>query len=167
MSVLKLLLYPDTRLNLKAKEVIKFDHELKVLVNNMFETMYYFDGCGLAATQVNVQLRVIVLDISTSEEEKNPMVIINPTILSLEESIIYNEGCLSFPTISVNIERKSKLELKYFDIEGNEKYLKCDGLLSHCIQHEIDHLNGVVIADYVSDLKKSLIIKRMKKFTYN
>ena len=164
MSVLNLLYYPDPKLKLKANEVTKFDEELKKLVKNMFDTMYHFDGCGLAANQVNVQLKIIVLDVSSFEEENNPMVVINPTILHTEEKIIYPEGCLSFPTISVAVERSKQLELKYFNLDGDEQYLKCDGLLSHCLQHEIDHLNGSILTDHVSDLKKNLIIKKIKKF---
>ena len=130
--------------------------------------MYHSKGIGLAAVQVGILKRILVIDISTKDEKKEPLSFINPVIKKVSnETSIYEEGCLSIPDTFIEIERPKVCEVQYIDIDGKEKFLKCDGLLSTCIQHEINHLDGKLIIDHLSKLKRDLIIKKISKFKKN
>lgn len=165
MTKLNLVKVPDELLKQKSKKVEKIDDELKKLIDDMVETMYENNGIGLAAVQVGKLLRIVVIDVRDKEkEEKNPLVFINPEITWFsEEKELMEEGCLSVPQQSAKILRSLSVEVKYNDINMNEKTLKTDGLLAHCLQHEIDHTNGIVYIDYLSKLKRDSIIKKVQK----
>lgn len=163
MALLQILHFPDTRLHLKANDVTEFDESLRKLVDDMAETMYENVGIGLAAIQVNVQKRVIIIDLSGNDEPNKLMVFINPEILSKNGEVIGEEGCLSVPGIYESVKRAVHIKVKYQDLEGKEYTLECDGLMSICIQHEIDHLDGKVFVEYLSNLKQNFIKKKMKK----
>jgi peptide deformylase len=163
MALLQILHFPDSRLHLKASPVTLFDKKLKQLVDDMADTMYKNVGIGLAAIQVNVQKRVIVMDISGQDEPNKLLVFINPQILSKSGEVVGEEGCLSVPGVYESVKRAEKIKLKFQDLEGNEHTLDCDGLMSVCIQHEIDHLDGKVFVEYLSPLKQNFIKKKMKK----
>ena len=163
MALLDILVYPDPRLRQVAEPVVKFDAELKTLVENMRETMYEARGMGLAAVQVNVPLRVVVMDLS--EDKTGFQVFINPTITQLDASILFEEGCLSVPGFYSEIERVENVIIQAQDLTGNSFEIKADGLLSICIQHEIDHLDGKVFVDYLSKMKQDRVKKKMKKET--
>ena len=133
-------------------------------MNDMVETMYDAPGIGLAAIQVGIPKRVIVIDLSKKDEKKNPLYFVNPVILKKsEKDASYEEGCLSVPNQFAEISRPDKCKVKYLDYEGNEKVLEAEGLLATCIQHEMDHLEGILFIDYLSKLKKSMIIKKLSK----
>ena len=161
MALLDILVYPDPRLRQVAEPVVKFDAELETLVENMRETMYEARGMGLAAVQVNVPLRVVVMDLS--EDKTGFQVFINPTITKLDGSILFEEGCLSVPGFYSEIERVENVIIQAQDLTGNSFEIKADGLLSICIQHEIDHLDGKVFVDYLSKMKQDRVKKKMKK----
>ena len=161
MALLQILQYPHPGLREIAQPVTVFDQQLKVLADNMLETMYQAPGIGLAATQVNVAKQLLVID--TSEDKGSPMVIINPQITSTSGEIINEEGCLSFPGIYANVRRAEQIHLEYQDLDGNPQQLDADDLLSICIQHEIDHLQGKVFVDYLSSLKRNRIRKQLEK----
>ena len=161
MALLEILVYPDKRLRERARPVEVFDDELKQLVQDMAETMYDAPGIGLAAIQVNVPKRVIVMDLS--EERNDLKVFINPEIEALEGTQEYEEGCLSVPGVFATVERVEKVRIKAFDVEGNTFEVEADGLLSVCIQHEVDHLDGKVFVDYLSRLKQDRVRKKMLK----
>ncbi len=162
MTILKILHYPDPRLRVKAHNVENFDQELKLLARNMFETMYVAKGIGLAATQVDVSKRLIVMDIS--QEKNKKMVFVNPEISKKSNSFkTYDEGCLSVPGVYEPVSRPDEVNVIYYDLDGNRQNLSADGLLSVCIQHEIDHLNGKVFVDYLSRLKQGRITKKIAK----
>ena len=161
MTTLTILEFPDPRLRTVAVPVTVFDAELKQFVADMFETMYAANGVGLAATQVNVHQRVLVADMS--DERNEPMVLINPEILEKDGSQVYQEGCLSFPGIYADVTRALKVKVKANDVDGNEVVIEVEGPLAVCIQHEMDHLAGKVFVDYLSPLKRSLLLKRMDK----
>ena len=164
MTIRKILIEPDPILRKKCVALEKVDDELRKFMNEMLETMYDAPGIGLAAIQVGILKRVVVIDISKSEEKKNPMFFINPEITyKSKETSVYEEGCLSLPGQFAEIERPAKCHLKYIDYNGKEKNLKADGLLATCIQHEVDHLNGVLFIDYLSKLKKDMMIKKLVK----
>ena len=160
---LKILIFPDPRLRKVAKKITKFDKSLEKLANSMLKTMYDANGIGLAATQVNEHIRLIVMDLS--ENRDNPMIFINPTYKILENHSLfeYEEGCLSIPGFNELIARPDKIELKWQDIKGNEHIDIPEGLLTVCIQHEIDHLEGKLMVDYVSALKRDRVRKRLLK----
>lgn len=162
MAILPILKYPDARLGTKAKPVTEFNEELKQLVADMAETMYKAPGVGLAATQVDRHIRLVVIDVT---EEKNDLkVLINPEIISSsEEKKTWEEGCLSLPGIYDKVDRPSEVVVKAVDLEGKEFTLTCDGLLAVCVQHEIDHLEGHVFIDHLSRLKQDRICKKIKK----
>jgi peptide deformylase len=142
----------------------KVDKDLKKLMNDMLETMYDAPGIGLAAIQIGILKRVVVIDLSKDEEKKKPIFLINPKIISRSKNTsIYEEGCLSLPGQYFEIERPAECRVEYLDYNGDLKELKADGLLSTCIQHEVDHLNGVLFIDYLSKLKKSMIVKKLVK----
>jgi peptide deformylase len=161
--VREILIWPDPVLKQKARPVAKVDDTVRVLVKDMFETMYAAKGVGLAATQVGVLQRVIVLDTTHSQPESKPLAMINPEIIGMEGEARYTEGCLSIPGESEDVDRAAIVTVKYLDEEGQEQTLRCDGLLAIAVQHETDHLNGTVFVDHVSTLKRELIRKRMKR----
>jgi len=155
---------PDPILRQKSQPVDKVDDLTRKLMDDMLETMYLAPGIGLAAIQIGVPKRIIVLDISKDPEKKEPMYFINPVIVSTSKNnITYEEGCLSVPGQFAEIDRPDRCHVKYLDYNGNYKELKSEGLLATCIQHEIDHLEGILFIDYLSNLKKSIIIKKLSK----
>jgi peptide deformylase len=161
MSVLSILEFPDPRLRIRAEPVSVFDAKLKQFVADMFETMYAANGVGLAATQVNVHQRVLVTDMSEGRTE--PLALINAQILEKEGSQVYQEGCLSFPGLYADVTRALKVKVKAQDVDGNEIVVDAEGPLAVCIQHEIDHLDGKVFVDYLSPLKRGMLLKRLEK----
>jgi peptide deformylase len=161
--VREILIWPDPILKQKAKPVARVDDSIRTLVKDMFETMYSADGVGLAAPQVGVLQRVIVLDTRPRQPETQPIAMINPEIIALEGKTTYNEGCLSIPGEAEDVDRAAVVTVKFLDPEGREQTLTCDGLLAIAVQHETDHLNGTVFVDHVSTLKRELIRKRMKR----
>ncbi len=164
MSLRKILIEPDPILRKKSEILETVDDELRKLLDDMLETMYSAPGIGLAAVQVGILKRLIVIDISKEKEKKNPLFLINPEIISKSErTSTYEEGCLSLPGYFAEIERPAECHIKYIDYEGKKKEIKVSGLLSTCIQHEVDHLNGVLFIDYLSKLKKDMIVKKLAK----
>jgi peptide deformylase len=161
MSILSILEFPDPRLRNRAAVVSTFDAPLKQLVADMFQTMYAANGVGLAATQVNVHQCILVADMS--DDRKQPLALINPQILEKDGSQVYQEGCLSFPGLYADVTRALKVKVRAQDIGGNEIVLEAEGPLAVCIQHEIDHLDGKVFVDYLSPLKRTLLLKRLDK----
>ena len=160
----KILTEPDPILRKKCEPLEKVDTETKKLMDDMLETMYAAPGIGLAAIQVGILKRLVVIDISKGEEEKKPMFLIIPQIIHRSKKTSINEeGCLSLPGQFAEIERPAECTLKYIDYNGKEKELKVDGLLATCVQHEVDHLNGILFIDYLSKLKKDMIIKKLVK----
>ena len=168
MSIKDIITVPDETLKKISKPVEKVGINEKKLINDLFETMYKSKGIGLAAVQVGVLRRILVIDVSTKDEKKKPLSFINPIIKKVsDETSIYEEGCLSIPETFIEIERPKTCEVEYIDINGQIKILKCDGLLSTCLQHEINHLDGKLIIDYLSKLKRDLIIKKISKTKKN
>ncbi|RKZ96442.1 MAG: peptide deformylase [Gammaproteobacteria bacterium] len=161
MALLKILCFPDERLRNKAKPVKKVSSAHQRLLDDMLETMYDAPGIGLAATQVNVHERLIVIDIS--EDKNEPYCLINPEIISDSGKETMEEGCLSVPDTYAEVERADTVSVKYLDRKGNEKILETDGLLAVCLQHEIDHLQGKLFVDYLSKLKRERIRKKLEK----
>ncbi|MBL1277165.1 MAG: peptide deformylase [Ectothiorhodospiraceae bacterium] len=161
MSTLNILHFPDPKLRQKALPVAEVNDEIRTLVDDMFETMYAAPGIGLAAVQVNVLKRVITIDIS--EDKDQPHCFINPEIIDSSGSEEMEEGCLSVPGIYENVFRAEKITVSYLDRDGKTVQLEAEGLLSVCIQHEIDHLNGKLFVDYLSEMKRSRIRKKMEK----
>ena len=160
----KIVIEPDPILRKESKPVEKVDDELRRLLDDMLETMYAAPGIGLAAVQVGILKRLIVIDISKDKDKKEPLFLINPKIISKsEQTSTYEEGCLSLPGHFAEIERPAKCEINFIDYNGKKKEIKADGLLSTCIQHEVDHLDGVLFIDYLSKLKKDMIIKKLVK----
>jgi len=160
---LNILIFPDPRLRKVAKKVTKFDKSLEILANDMLNTMYSANGIGLAATQVDHHIRLIVMDLSENRDE--PRIFINPTfkVLKNHQLFEYEEGCLSIPGFNETIARPDKIELRWQDIKGNEHKDTPEGLLTVCIQHEIDHLEGKLMVDYVSALKRDRVRNRLLK----
>jgi len=164
MALRKIFTEPNKILREKSLPVDKVDADLQKLMDDMLETMYAAPGIGLAAIQVGIPKRVIVLDLAPKEEPKNPMYFINPEIIKKSENkSLYEEGCLSVPGQFAEIERPQTCHVKYLDYYGQPKELKAEGMLATCIQHEIDHLEGVLFIDYLSKLKKTLIVKKLSK----
>jgi peptide deformylase len=161
MAILEILHFPDSRLRNKAKPVDKVDAAVRGLVDDMFETMYGAPGIGLAATQVNVAQRVIVIDIS--EEHNDPLCLINPEIVEQEGEEQMEEGCLSVPGVYDKVTRAERVKVRALDRSGEPFELQTDGLLAVCIQHEIDHLDGKLFVDYLSGLKRQRIRKKLEK----
>ncbi len=159
-----IIIEPDPILRKKSKPVEKVDDELRRLLDDMLETMYAAPGIGLAAVQVGILKRLIVIDISKDKDKKEPLFLINPKITSKsKQTSTYEEGCLSLPGHFAEIERPAECEINFIDYNGKKKEIKADGLLSTCIQHEVDHLDGVLFIDYLSKLKKDMIIKKLVK----
>ena len=164
MSQRKIVIEPDPILRKKSEPLEKVDDEIRELLDDMLETMYAAPGIGLAAVQVGILKRIIVIDISKDKEKKNPLFLINPEIISKsKKTSVYEEGCLSLPGYFAEIERPAECQIKFVDYNGKEKKLIANGLLATCIQHEVDHLNGVLFIDYLSKLKKDMIIKKLIK----
>ena len=164
MSKRKIVIEPDPILRQKSENLEKVDDELRKLLDDMLETMYSAPGIGLAAVQVGILKRLVVIDISKEKEKKNPLFLINPEIISKSKSTsIHEEGCLSLPGQFAEIERPAECQIKYIDYDGKKKEIKAKGLLSTCIQHEIDHLDGKLFIDYLSKLKKDMILKKLVK----
>lgn len=161
MPVLEVLTFPDERLRTKAKTVETVDESIKSLVKDMFETMKDEKGIGLAATQVNVHKRVVVMDVS--EEQDNPYVFINPTIVEKSGSTVSEEGCLSVPNNYAKVDRAEHIKVQALNENGESFELEADGLLAICIQHELDHLEGKLFVDYLSPLKRNRIKKKLEK----
>jgi len=164
MSLKPLVILPDAQLRAKSAPVAKITADIKKLVEDMFETMYDAPGIGLAAIQVGVAKRVVTMDLAKKEGEKEPRVFINPEITwSSEEMSVYEEGCLSIPDIHEDVERPARVKVKFLDLDGKEHEEEADGLYATCIQHEIDHLNGVLFIDHISKLKRDRIVKKFTK----
>ena len=164
MTIKKILTEPDKLLRQISKPVEKVTVEEQNLMDDMLETMYASNGIGLAAIQIGVPKRIIVIDISKDKEIKEPMYFVNPIIKEKnQEKSIYEEGCLSVPGQFAEIERPKKCQVEFLDYDGNKKLLKAEGLLATCIQHEMDHLEGILFIDYLSKLKKSMIVKKLSK----
>ena len=164
MSQRNIVIEPDPILRKKSNILEKVDDELRILLDDMLETMYAAPGIGLAAVQIGILKRLIVIDISKDKEKKNPIFLINPEIISKSKNTsIYEEGCLSLPGHFAEIERPEECQIKYIDYEGKKNEMKANGLLATCIQHEIDHLNGILFIDYLSKLKKDMIVKKLVK----
>ena len=163
MALLKILIFPDPRLRTVAKTVEVVDDSIKKLTQDMLETMYQGSGIGLAATQVNVHKRVIVLDISESKDE--PLILINPELKKIIDpnKKIFSEGCLSVPGFYEELNRPSSVEISYLDIDGERKLLSANDLLAVVIQHEMDHLDGKMMVDFISNIKREMIRKKLSK----
>ncbi|MGQ7242171.1 peptide deformylase [Salinicola sp. V024] len=162
MAIRTILQYPDPRLRTKAAPVAQVDDSIRALVDDMIETMYDASGIGLAATQIDVHQRVIVMDVS--DDRNGPLVLINPSYEPLDdEREPLQEGCLSIPDYYAEVPRALRVRLNATDRDGNAYELDADGLLAHCIQHECDHLEGVLFVDYLSPLKRDRILKKMQK----
>ena len=155
---------PDPRLQAVSADVEKVDSEIRKLVDDMAESMYAADGIGLAAVQIGVPKRVIVIDLDQKEGKKNHRAFINPKILwASEEMAVFEEGCLSVPEIWDDVERPARIKAEYLDLDGKKVELEADGMLATCLQHEMDHLNGVLFIDHLSRLKRSMAIKKLTK----
>lgn len=166
MSLLPIITVPDPILRKTAADISSVDDGLRKLADDMLETMYDAPGIGLAAPQIGQSIRLIVLDVSEKEDVHQPLVIFNPEIVRLGPDLrVYEEGCLSIPDVKVEIERPSTLTLRYVDRQGQRQELEADGLLATAIQHEVDHLNGRLIIDFLSRLKRDMIIRRFRKQT--
>ena len=164
MSIKDIITVPDETLKKISSPIEKVGQNEKRLIKDLFETMYHSNGIGLAAVQVGILKRILVLDVSDKKDQKKPISFINPVIKKVSnETSIYEEGCLSIPDTFIEIERPKICEVEYIDIDGKKKFLKCDGLLSTCLQHEINHLDGKLIIDNLSKLKRDLIIKKISK----
>jgi peptide deformylase len=164
MALREIIKLPDPRLRLVSKPVKKVDDDLRRLVEDMFETMYDAPGIGLAAIQVAVPLRVVTADLAKDEQPPAPQVFINPAVVwTSEEMSIYEEGCLSIPEYYEDVERPARVKVKYLDLEGEMREVEADGLLATCLQHEIDHINGVLFIDHISRLKRERVIKKFAK----
>lgn len=162
MALLPILTYPDQRLRTVAQPVAEITDEIRQLVDDMFETMYDAKGIGLAATQIDRHINLIVMDLS--EEHNQPMVFINTKVTPLtEECVPYNEGCLSIPQVYDEVQRPAKVRIESTDLEGNKIDIEADGLLAVCIQHELDHLNGKLFVDYLSPLKRNRAREKVEK----
>ena len=164
MSQRKIVIEPDPILRKKSDDLKQVDNDLRKLLDDMLETMYAAPGIGLAAVQLGILKRLIVIDVSKDKDKKNPLFLINPEIIfKSDETSVFEEGCLSLPGYFAEIERPAQCQIKYIDYYGKKKELNASGLLATCIQHEIDHLNGILFIDYLSKLKKDMIIKKLVK----
>ena len=164
MSIKPIITVPSEVLKKISDPIENVGESEKKLVNDLFETMYNSNGIGLAAVQVGILKRILVIDVSTKEEKKNPLCFINPVIKKIsDDTSIYEEGCLSIPDTFIEIERPKICEVEYVDLDGKLKNIRCDGLLSTCLQHEINHLDGKLIIDHLTKLKRDIIIKKISK----
>jgi len=167
MALLPILTAPDPRLKTVSEPVVEVTDDIRKLVDDMFETMYEAPGIGLAAIQVGVQKRLLVLDVTgknDKEKDPDPIALINPEITWVsEDDSVYEEGCLSVPAHYADVVRPAEIKVKYLDVDGKEQKLHADGLLATCIQHEIDHLDGVLFVDHISALKRNMILRKLLK----
>ena len=164
MSIKKIITVPDSILREISTPIDKFGKVEKKLIDDLFDSMYHSNGIGLAAIQIGVPKRIIVLDVSSKDEKKDPICFINPVIKRKSKELSsYEEGCLSIPDTFIEIERPSVCEVEYLDYDGKKKNIKCEGLLSTCVQHEIAHCDGELIIDFLSKLKKDMVIKKLSK----
>ena len=164
MTIRPILTAPDPRLQAVSTDVEKVDAEIRKLVDDMAESMYAADGIGLAAVQIGVPKRVIVIDLDQKEGKKNLRAFINPKIIwASEEMAVFEEGCLSVPEIWDDVKRPARIKAEYLDVDGKKMELEADGMLATCLQHEMDHLNGVLFIDHLSRLKRSMAIKKLTK----
>jgi len=164
MSIRPILTAPDPRLKAVAKDVDKVDAGVRALIDDMLETMYDADGIGLAAIQIGVTQRVIVMDLDQKEGKRKPRAFVNPKILwASDETATFEEGCLSVPEIWDEVERPAKIRVEYLDRDGKTQTLEADGLLADCLQHEMDHLNGILFIDHLSRLKRSIALRKLAK----
>ena len=164
MAKRDIITLPDKRLRLKSDAVAKIDRSVRTLVNDMFETMYEAPGIGLAAIQIGVPQRVVTMDLAKKDEPKAPQVFINPEITwRSDEKSVAEEGCLSIPDYYEEVERPAAIKVKYLDLDGKVHEIEATGLLATCLQHEIDHTNGVLFIDHISKLKRDMVLKKFKK----
>tara|TARA_B100000427_G_scaffold235790_1_gene198694 strand:- start:575 stop:1099 length:525 start_codon:yes stop_codon:yes gene_type:complete len=164
MAIKTIITEPNKILRQKSLPVYKVGKEEQELMNDMLETMYDANGIGLAAIQIGVPKRIIVIDISKNDKKKNPLYFVNPIIKNKNlEMTTYEEGCLSVPNYFAEVDRPKKCDIEYLDYDGKKKILNAEGLLATCIQHEMDHLEGILFIDYLSKLKKTMIIKKLSK----
>lgn len=168
MTVLKVLTYPDPFLKTVVKPVVEFDQQLQKDADDMSETMYESNGIGLAATQVGIDKQLVVIDVTykkddEDEYEKNPLVMVNPVIIEKTDKLVFEEGCLSVPDYRAEVERYGQIKVKYNQLNGEEVAVEADGLFAICIQHELDHLNGILFIDRLPLLKRKMIQKKLKK----
>ncbi|HME28975.1 MAG TPA: peptide deformylase [Pseudolabrys sp.] len=164
MAVREILIIPDKRLRLKSEAVMTVDRPLRALIEDMFETMYAAPGIGLAAIQIGVPKRVVTLDLARKDEAKQPRIFINPEVVwASEEKATYEEGCLSIPEYYEEVERPKAVKVKFLDADLKRQEIEAEGLLATCLQHEIDHTNGVLFIDHISKLKRDMVMKKFKK----
>jgi peptide deformylase len=164
MAVRDILIIPDKRLRLKSEPVKAVDKSLRALIDDMFETMYAAPGIGLAAIQIGVALRVVTMDLAKKDEPKAPLIFINPEVIwASDEKATYEEGCLSIPEYYEEVERPKSVKVKFLDENLKLQEIEAEGLLSTCLQHEIDHTNGVLFIDHISKLKRDMVMKKFKK----
>lgn len=164
MALRDILIVPDPRLKQECEEVAEVNDEIRELLDDMLETMYAAPGIGLAAPQIGVMKRVVVMDVSDDKEKPQPLKLVNPEIIwESEDTSVYQEGCLSIPEQYADVERPAEVGLRYLDENGNEHEIEADGLLATCIQHELDHLDGILFTDYLSALKRNMILKKVQK----
>lgn len=164
MSILPIIKAPDPLLRKVCTPVKKFDEKLRALIDDMLETMYAAPGVGLAAPQIGITSRILVMDVSNHHEERSPLKIINPEILDSSDAVIrWEEGCLSFPEQYIAMERAETVRVRYRDENNGLQEIQAEGLTSVCIQHEIDHLNGLLFVDRISPIKKNMIMRKLKK----
>jgi peptide deformylase len=164
MAKRDIIILPDKRLRLRSEPVAKVDKAVRALVNDMFETMYEAPGIGLAAIQIGVPQRVVTMDLAKKDDPKAPQVFINPEVTWVSDEIaVAEEGCLSIPEYYEEVERPAAIRVKYLDLEGRAQEIEASGLLATCLQHEIDHTNGVLFIDHISKLKRDMVLKKFKK----
>ena len=164
MAVKPIVLLPDSILREPSKPVERVDDALRAFADDMLETMYDAPGIGLAAIQVGEPLRMLVIDVSKEEEEKAPQVFINPEIMATGDEVSsYEEGCLSIPDYYADVERPASVTVDYLDLQGRKQTMDAEGILATCLQHEIDHLNGILFIDHISKLKRDMVVKKFTK----
>jgi peptide deformylase len=164
MAIRPILTAPDPRLKAVSTDVETVDSAIRALIDDMSDSMYAAEGIGLAAVQIGVPQRVLVIDLDQKEGKKNPIAYINPKIVwASDEMAVFEEGCLSVPEIWDDVERPARIKCEYLDRDGNKQLLEADGLLATCLQHEMDHLNGVLFIDHLSRLKRSMAVKKLTK----
>jgi peptide deformylase len=164
MSVKPLIILPDPLLRLQSAKVERVDAPLLKLADDMLETMYDAPGIGLAAIQVGEAIRMVVIDLAKEDEPKTPIIFINPEIVATGDGVhVHEEGCLSIPDYYAEVERPDTVTVSYLDAKGKQQEMRADGLLAVCLQHEIDHLNGVLFIDHISKLKRDMVVKKFKK----
>ncbi len=164
MAVRDILILPDKRLRLKSVAVKALDKPVRALIDDMFETMYAAPGIGLAAIQIGEPLRLVTMDLAKKDEPRQPQVFINPEVTWWSDvKATYEEGCLSIPEYYEEVERPKTVRVKYLDLDGKPRAIEAEGLLATCLQHEIDHVNGVLFIDYISKLKRDMVLKKFKK----